>query len=123
VRGRNPPLERTPLRHGLPSASPTHTAATSQTVTFTAVVTTWYGQNVFLVGSIPALGKWDPTRAVPLSAANYPTWSVTVTLPANTYFEYKFIKKDPDGTVTWESGANRSYTTGTGAATVNATWK
>jgi alpha-amylase len=89
----------------------------------TAVVTTWYGQNVFLVGSLPALGNWDPAKAVPLSAANYPTWSVTVTLPAHTSFEYKFIKKDPDGTVAWESGANRSYTTGTGAATVNATWK
>jgi alpha-amylase len=87
------------------------------------VVTTWYGQNVFLVGSIPALGNWDPSQALPLSAADYPTWSVTVTLPAHTYFEYKFIKKDPDGTITWESGPNRSYTTGTGTATVNATWQ
>ncbi len=87
------------------------------------MVTTWYGQNVFLVGSIPALGSWDPARAVPLSAANYPSWSVTVSLPANTHVEYKFIKKDPDGTVTWETGPNRSYTTGTGPGTVTATWK
>jgi hypothetical protein len=29
-----------------------------------------------------------------------------------------------DGSVTWESGPNRSYTTGTGAtATINDTWR
>jgi alpha-amylase len=50
-------------------------------------------------------------------------WSATATVPTDTYFEYKYIKKDPDGTVEWESGANRSYTTGTSAVTLNDTWK
>ena len=47
----------------------------------------------------------------------------TVTLPANTAVEYKFIKKDGSGNVTWESGANRTLNTGTASQTVNATWK
>ena len=105
------------------SASWNGSTATTQAVTFNATATTYFGQNVFLVGSIAALGSWAPAGAVAMSSAAYPVWSVTVTLPANTAIEYKFIKKNPDGTVTWESGANRTYTTGTGAATITATWK
>jgi alpha-amylase len=48
----------------------------------------------------------------------------TVTLPAHTSFEYKYTKRDPDGTVEWESGANRAYTTGaSGQVTLNDTWR
>ena len=44
-------------------------------------------------------------------------------MPANTYFEYKYIKTDSSGNVTWESGNNRSYTTGSsGSITFNDTW-
>ncbi|MEV6925082.1 carbohydrate-binding module family 20 domain-containing protein [Dactylosporangium sp. NPDC051485] len=92
-------------------------------VTFNANVSTIFGQNVFVVGSIPALGSWNTGSAIALSPANYPIWSATLTLPANTSVEYKFIKKNPDGSVIWESGANRTLSTGTSAQTVNATWK
>lgn len=90
--------------------------------TFNENATTWLGQNVYLVGSIPALGSWNTAKAVALSSAAYPTWSQAVTLPTNTTFSYKFIKKDPDGTVTWESGDNHSATTGTAAATLTNSW-
>lgn len=100
-----------------------HGANPTVSVTFAANATTWFGQNVFVVGSIPALGSWSPAAAVPLSSATYPVWRGTVALPANTYLEYKYLKKDPDGTVEWESGANRTYTTGvSGAVTLNDTW-
>jgi alpha-amylase len=92
-------------------------------VTFNANVTTTPGQNVFVVGSIPALGGWNTANAIALSSANYPVWSATVTMPASTAVEYKFIKKNSDGTVTWESGGNRTLNTGTGPQTVDATWK
>jgi hypothetical protein len=71
-----------------------------------------------------ALGSWNTGAAVPLSSAAYPVWSGTVSLPAGTYFEYKYIKKNPDGSITRESGGNRSYTTGpSGSVTLNDTWK
>lgn len=93
-------------------------------VTFNEYATTYYGQNVFVVGSIPALGSWSPDAAVALSSAGYPTWSATVPLPPNTAFQYKYIKKNPDGSITWESDPNRSYTTGSGgAATINDSWR
>jgi alpha-amylase len=101
-----------------------HGSVATVAVSYAVNATTWYGQNVFVVGSIPALGSWNTGNAVALSAAGYPVWTGTVTLPANTTFEYKYIKKDPDGTVEWESGANRSYTTGaSGQVTLNDTWR
>ena len=101
-----------------------HGANPTVSVTFAANATTWFGQNVFVVGSIPALGGWNPASAVPMSAATYPVWSATVTLPGSTGFQYKYIKKNPDGSVTWESDPNRAFTTGGGGtATLNDTWR
>jgi alpha-amylase len=103
-------------------ATPTASSSTVG-ITFNANVTTWYGQNVYVVGSIGALGSWNTANSIALSSATYPVWSATVNLPTSTYFEYKYIKKDPDGTVEWESGGNRYYTTGTSAVTLSDTWK
>lgn len=88
--------------------------------TFEVNATTYWGQNVFVVGNVPALANWDPASAVPLSSASYPVWRATVNLPANTAVQYKYIKKD-GGQVVWESDPNRVRTT---AATspCTATW-
>ncbi|MGW0431015.1 carbohydrate-binding module family 20 domain-containing protein [Micromonospora sp. NPDC003197] len=96
----------------------------SAAVSFHANVTTWYGQEVYVVGSAPELGSWNPANAVRLTTdeSSYPTWKGSVSLPVGQQFEYKFLKKDPDGTVTWESGANRSYTP-TGAVTLTDSWR
>jgi len=103
----------------------TGTPGTTQGVTSFAVnATTVWGQNVYVVGSIPALGNWTPTSGVALSSAGYPTWTGTLTLPAGTSFEYKYIKRDGSGNVTWESGGNRTATVGTnGSLTLNDTWR
>ncbi len=95
---------------------------TSAAVSFHVNATTSYGQNVFLVGSVPALGSWNPASAVAMSSNDYPVWKVTVSLPTNQQFEYKLIKKEPNGTVIWESGPNRTHTP-TGAVTLTDTWR
>jgi len=93
-------------------------------VTFNENATTVMGQNVYVVGNIAALGGWNTGSAILLSSAGYPIWSKTVTLPANTAVEYKYIKKDGSGNVIWESGANRVFTTpASGSLTRNDTWK
>lgn len=38
-------------------------------------------ENIFLTGSVDQLENWSPTNAIPLSAANYPTWSGTYNPP------------------------------------------
>ncbi|QNP73074.1 alpha amylase C-terminal domain-containing protein [Streptomyces roseirectus] len=98
--------------------------STTVNVTFDAYATTSFGTNVYVAGSLAALGSWDTSKAVALSSAGYPVWSGTVSVPANTTFEYKYIKKDGSGTVTWESGTNRTYTTGSSSGyTISDTWK
>ncbi|AXO35078.1 carbohydrate-binding module family 20 domain-containing protein [Micromonospora chalcea] len=100
------------------------TVSTTVATTFSVTATTAYGQNVFVVGNTPALGSWNPAAAVALSSAAYPVWRATVDLPANTAVEYKYVKKNPDGTVTWESGANRTLTTPAGGTrAVTDTWR
>ncbi|KAG8900275.1 hypothetical protein FRC01_010194, partial [Tulasnella sp. 417] len=101
----------------------TTATATSVAITFAETATTVWGENIFLVGSISQLGSWDPNSSIALSSASYPVWTVTVSLPPNTTFQYKYIRKDSSGNVTWESDPNRSYTTGSGSATENDTWR
>jgi len=92
-------------------------------VTFKENATTYWGQNVYVVGNVAELGGWNTGQAILLSPANYPIWSGTVNLPANTLIEYKYIKKDGSNVV-WESGSNRVFTTpGSGTLTRNDTWK
>nr|AOO85390.1 alpha-amylase [Aureobasidium pullulans] len=104
---------------------------TAVAVTFTDKVTTQYGQTIKLAGSIPQLGSWNVANAVTLSSAGYtasnPVWSGTVNLPAGQAFSYKFIKVNSDGSVTWESDPNHSYTVpascGVTTASVSNTWQ
>jgi hypothetical protein len=105
-------------------------SATSVAVTFNEIVTTVVGQTIKIAGSISELGSWNTASAPALSASGYTSsnhlWSYTVNLAAGQTFEYKFINVASDGTVTWESDPNRSYTVPTGCATavtVANTWK
>ncbi|KAH8986763.1 glycoside hydrolase [Lactarius hatsudake] len=80
-------------------------------VLFHTNVTTTYGENVFVVGSMPQLGNWDPSNAIPLDPTNYPMWAATTYLPSNTTFQFKFIRKVSNGTVVWASDPNNQDTT------------
>ena len=101
------------------------TTCSSVAVSFAANVTTYWGQNVFVVGNTAALGNWAPGSAVALSSADYPVWKATVNLPAGTAVQYKYIKKE-GSTVTWESDPNRSLSTPTTSPcsmTQSDTWR
>ncbi|GLI26171.1 hypothetical protein ARHIZOSPH14_04130 [Agromyces rhizosphaerae] len=98
--------------------------ASAVAVGFGVQATTVWGQNIFVVGNIDELGQWSPSAAVALSAAAYPTWTATIELPPGTTFEYKYIRKDEAGNVTWESGANRVATVpSSGTLDLNDTWR
>jgi hypothetical protein len=71
--------------------------------------TTSWGQNVYVVGSIPGLGSWSPKKAVKMNAGRYLKWNVDITLPKNKSFEFKFIKIDSqNASGTSEEGELRS---------------
>jgi len=96
-------------------------------VTFTVnnATPTNIGEYIFLTGSTVELGNWVTTfdTAVgPMLTPNYPNWFLNTSMPAGTTIQFKFIKIAANGAVTWENGANHSYTvpaSGTGFVTVN----
>ena len=96
------------------------TTVTSVAVQFNVADSTTFGESVLISGSIPELGDWDPTKAIPLSAFDYqqeyPRWYVTVDIPAGTNIQYKYINQQPYGSILWETGNNREYTVPTGCA-------
>lgn len=67
-----------------------------------------WGQALYLSGSLPELGNWDPDRAIALNAKDWPLWTATVQLPAGVRFEWKLITENPDGTRWWHDGSNQS---------------
>ncbi|KAF4948738.1 hypothetical protein FGADI_9393 [Fusarium gaditjirri] len=109
------------------SSSSTSTScpiATSVAVTFEEVVTTNFGDTIKIVGNIAALGNWDTSKAVALSASDYtssnPVWKATISLTAGQSIQYKYINVKKDGSLTWEKDPNRTYTVPKTCAT-NAT--
>ncbi|MGW4384245.1 carbohydrate-binding module family 20 domain-containing protein [Kitasatospora sp. NPDC004531] len=91
---------------------------------FAVNATTTFGQNIYLAGDAAALGGWDTSKALLLDSAAYPVWKLDVALPAGTAIQYKYIRKDAAGNVTWESGANRTATVpASGKVVLNDTWR
>jgi alpha-amylase len=97
---------------------------TAAGASFAVNATTTPGQNIYVVGDNSALGNWNTGSALLLSSSGYPVWKLDVTMAAGTAFQYKYIRKDGSGNVTWESGANRTATVPAGGKVVlNDTWR
>jgi hypothetical protein len=82
---------------------------------------TYWGQGVFVVGDTAELGNWDFRKGLALTPSSYPTWTGTVNLAAGTTVQYKLVKADGAGNVTWQGGANRVLTVN-GDATIRSSW-
>lgn len=98
-------------------------------VTFTVrnATPTQVGDYIFLTGSTVELGQWSTTwegAVGPMLTPNYPDWFVNAAMPAGTTIQFKFIKIAADGSVTWENGANHTYTVPTsGTGFVDVSWQ
>jgi alpha-amylase len=91
---------------------------------FAVNATTVPGENIYVTGDQSALGSWNTASALKLDPASYPVWKLDVALPAGTSFAYKYIRKNAAGTVTWESGANRTATVpASGKVALSDTWR
>lgn len=102
----------------IPDTACTRPVPSTVDLTFNVLKATAYGQNIFLTGSVPQLGGFDESKAVPLSADTFtgsnPRWHVTVDIPAGTSFSYKYILKEADGSIKRENGMDRRYSVPTG---------
>ena len=98
-------------------------------MTFNEIVTTTWGQSIKLAGNNAALGNWNPTNAISLSADQYTAdnnvWHGTVNFPAGEVIQYKYINVGSAGDVTWEKDPDHTYTVAscTDTATVNDRWQ
>jgi hypothetical protein len=84
-------------------------------VTFTVdeAITTSFGDNIYLTGSVAELGSWstDPEVAIgPMLTPHHPDWFIVASVPACETIEYKFLRITAGGSVTWENGPNHTYT-------------
>jgi glucoamylase len=107
-----------PISLPITDASPACEHAKTVSLSFPVEVRTEYGDNIFIVGSIPELGNWDLSRAVPLNANEYTTqpnhmvWNGgDVEVAAGTTFEWKAVQQNADGSWLWECGENWIATT------------
>ncbi|SAK88060.1 glucan 1,4-a-glucosidase [Caballeronia arationis] len=88
---------------------PPSSGETGVTINVNAV--TQPGQYVYVTGDNAMLGNWNTDLGLPLDPARYPVWSNTVNLRAATSVQYKYYRKNADGSVTWENlpgGGNRT---------------
>ena len=76
----------------------------SMTTTIAVDVETEWGEDVYLTGSLDALGGFDPDEAVPMDADEYPTWTAEIEVPEGTYFEFEWVKKRDGEVIEWSPG-------------------
>jgi glucoamylase len=86
-------------------------------VDFNVDAVTQWGQYMYVTGNTAALGNWNTNLGLPVDSASYPIWKNSINLAAGSAIQYKYYRKNPDGSVTWECypgngncNANRSLT-------------
>ena len=68
-----------------------------------------HGEQILITGNCPLLGGWNPEKALPMTVTQGIIWSIDLDksrIPET--FEYKFILKGADGSITWETCFNRT---------------
>jgi len=75
---------------------------------------TYFGQNIFILGDSPELGNWDVCSAFPLKYIDNEYWGCSLVFPISKEertFHYKyFIRDDRTQNVKWETGEDHSFT-------------
>ncbi|KIH89837.1 glucoamylase [Sporothrix brasiliensis 5110] len=94
------------------AGAPNVTASCTSGVLFVVNASTYYGENVYLVGNTTDLGAWDLANAQPLSANNYtserPEWFAEVQMTAGEYVSYVFVREEDCGQASIYETVNRT---------------
>ena len=85
------------------------------TDTFAVQATTYYGENILLVGNTTELGEFSGEQGWGLNAANYtsdnPLWYIDLPLPPDTAVAYQYVRQESDGSFLYEN-VTRTVVTG-----------
>ena len=71
-------------------------------VDFNVDAITQLGQYMYVTGNTGALGNWNTNLGLPVNSSSYPVWKNSINLAAGGAIQYKYYRKNPDGSVTWE---------------------
>jgi glucoamylase len=82
----------------LAAGAPNVTASCTVPVTFAVNASTYFGEDVYLVGSTADLGSWSVDNAQPLTASNYtaarPLWFAEVEMSAGETASYVYVRRE-----------------------------
>jgi glucoamylase len=107
------------------AGAPNLTTTCQVEVTFNVNATTYYGENVYVVGNTSDLGAWNINNALPLGAGGYPIWSASSYLNAGETVSYVFVREEDCSQPNIYETVNRTLTVpacGGATVTVNYTW-
>ncbi|CAK7237146.1 hypothetical protein SCUCBS95973_009862 [Sporothrix curviconia] len=94
------------------AGAPNVTSACTSGVLFVVNASTYYGENIYLVGNTTDLGAWDLANAQPLSANNYtsdrPEWYIEVQMTAGEYVSYVYVREEDCGQASIYETVNRT---------------
>lgn len=71
------------------------------------------GDSIYVVGDQAELGNWTASVSQKLEPTSYPTWTATLSVPANTTIKWKCVKANESSLVInqWQGGADNTVTT------------
>ncbi|CAK7266786.1 hypothetical protein SEPCBS57363_002269 [Sporothrix epigloea] len=97
---------------GVYAAAGAGSGGCTSSVLFVVNATTYYGENIYLVGNTTDLGAWDLASAQPLSANNYtstrPEWFVEVQMTGGEYVKYAYVREENCGQASIYETVNRT---------------
>ncbi|KAI0132383.1 1, 4-alpha-D-glucan glucohydrolase [Xylariales sp. AK1849] len=80
------------------AGAPNVTASCTSNVQFAVNASTYFGENIYLVGNTTDLGSWDVNNAQPLLASNYtserPLWYAPLALTAGETINYGYARQE-----------------------------
>ena len=80
------------------AGAPNVTSSCQILTQFNVNATTYYGENIYVIGNTTDLGAWDVDNAYPMSADDYtqdrPLWNVSVYLTAGETINYKYVRQE-----------------------------
>ncbi|KAH7355360.1 1, 4-alpha-D-glucan glucohydrolase [Rhexocercosporidium sp. MPI-PUGE-AT-0058] len=94
------------------AGAPNVTTSCQINVVFNVNASTYFGENIYVVGSSPDLGSWNLGNAIPLGAGGYsdqrPLWSVDTYLSAGETVQYAYVREQNCGQAPVYESVNRT---------------
>jgi glucoamylase len=80
------------------AGAPNQTVTCTVSINFNVNATTYFGENIYLIGNITDLGAWDINNAQPMNPGRYsstrPLWYGDIPLPAGQVVSYQYVRQE-----------------------------